>query len=331
MPRFSIVIPVVPDTRPAVLDSIARLAFPRDGYEVLIEAGDNPSRNRNRAIGRAAGGIFAFTDDDCIVTANWLAAAAVFFDAHPDYDAVGGPQLTPPGSGFAERVSGYALASPFGAYAAHARYAPRPANLQATESELSSANLFVTRAALERHGLFDARLWPNEETELLERMAQRGAKIAYHPAIAVYHRRRRTLWGFAAQCFGYGTGRARQTLITGRRLPAAGVLVPCGFLAYLAALPLVAPWCPAAWLPLIVYAAASLAAAAVIAHARRDVGALPALPAFFAAIHLAYALGFMTETARLRLLRRKLPAAEVAHGRAGHATSGAAAPERARP
>jgi GT2 family glycosyltransferase len=297
-PRFSVIVPVGPARSAPVLPSLERLEFPAAAYEVIVERGPSPSRNRNRGIAQASGEVLAFVDDDCVVEPDWLASAAAFFDAHPDHEVVGGPQLTPPSDGVLARASGHALASRFGAWRMSRRYRRGRLDLDATETVLTSANLFVRRSALARCGLFDPRLWPNEETELLHRIATTGGRLAYDPQVVVRHHRRRSLRELAGQCFRYGTGRARQAWLTGVR-PGIGVLVPLAFLGYVILLPFLLAAGAVAVAPLAAYAALVGAWSIGTAMRARDVVLLGALPPALLAIHLSYPAGYLAEWARL--------------------------------
>lgn len=295
MPRFSIIIPVAPHRDAFVLASLTAMQVPRDEFEVLIERGTNPSALRNCCIERARGEILAFTDDDCGVDAHWLECAASFLDEHPEIEAVGGPQLTPPQASRFERVSGFVLASRFGAYSMSRRYRPAARDLEASETSLSSANLFVRRRVFEKHGRFDPRLWPNEETELLARIGSRGCRLAYEPDLRVFHRRRSSLRDLARQCFGYGRGRARQNRITRKSWPGAAVLIPLAFLLYLTLLPILGFLHPLALAPALFYAACALTMALQIAWSMRDLRALTLAPCVLITVHLSYPLGFLRE------------------------------------
>jgi len=296
-PVVSVVIPVAPGRTPLVVGSLAELNADVVPHEVLVDHGGNASRNRNRGVGRSRGRILAFTDDDCVVERDWLANAARFLEAHPHFDAVGGPQLNLASEGPLGRATGYALASWFGTGRTRRRFrATRPC-LAATERDLTSANLFITRAAFDRWGPFDERLWPNEETALLRRIELGGGRIAYDPSIVVRHRRRGSLWQLARQCAGYGRGRARQSRIEKRRLTAREQVIPLSFLLYLAGLPLLLSWTPMALLPLAAYCACSVIASGATAVARRDAAAGLWLPAVYAVIHLAYPAGILYESA----------------------------------
>jgi hypothetical protein len=298
-----VVVPIAPGRRPLVLESIRRLVS--ESHEVLVDEGPNPSRNRNRSIRRARAGILGFTDDDCVVTPQWLTNAAAFFRAHPDYDVVGGPQLNLDEEGLLGRTIGHALGSRFGTYRTNGRFTRRRLRLDATQFDLTSANLFITRRAFEKWGPFDERLWPNEESRLLDVIERAGGRIAYDPSIVVRHKRRNSLWQFARQCFGYGSGRARQTRIESS-LPGVGQMVPVAFLVYLLMLPALSLSWPGALGPLALYSAISASVSAVAAFVQRDWRAAPVMPFVFLTIHIAYPAGFLVEAMRMTILGHDL-------------------------
>ena len=55
-PSVTFIIPVRPGIgRPRALDTIAKLDYPRELVEVVVVEGENPSKQRNRALARASG------------------------------------------------------------------------------------------------------------------------------------------------------------------------------------------------------------------------------------------------------------------------------------
>lgn len=306
--RVSIVVPVAPSRTARVRDSFAALNATVN-HEILLERGTNPSLARNRAIARARGAILAFTDDDCSVPPDWLDRALEIFDSHPGVDVVGGPQLTPRESGFFERMSGIALATRFGAGTMSRRYRREVRPREGGEWSLSSANLFIRRSALSGPEPFDPRLFPNEETQLLAHLAREGRRMLYDPDLVVYHQRRPTFAAFMRQCFGYGSGRARQDRIDRRNLPCGSVAVPLVFLAYLIALPALMQIHSLAYLPFALHFAGALWIAAPVAARERDPRAVVALPLILLGIHVAYPLGYAIERLRPQVSLRVARAA----------------------
>lgn len=308
-PQFAVIVPVAPERQAMVFDSLRTLGQSSPRAEVVVERGRNVSRNRNAAVGRSRAPILAFTDDDCAVESDWLLSAQRFFAEHPEFDAVGGPQLNLPGEGALGRAIGHALGSRFGTCRTRHRFKRGALRLTATQCDLTSANLFITRAAFDRWGPFDERLWPNEETALLQRIERDGGRIAYDPSIVVRHQRRDSFARLVRQCFGYGRGRARQWRIEGTQLPALEQLVPLAFLLYTATLPGALQLSVAAAAPFALYSAITLFMSAAAALRQRDARVGVLLPAVFAVLHLAYPAGILFELMRAPRLERPSGAA----------------------
>ena len=57
----------------------------------------------------------------------------------------------------------------------------------------------------------------------MDRIAAAGRFLIHDPALAVERSQRRTVRAFARQLYGYGRGRAEQTIISGRIKPVAFV------------------------------------------------------------------------------------------------------------
>lgn len=331
LPAVSIIVPIAPGARPLVFDSLRAHETRPVACEVLSQSGPNASRNRNQRVAVARAPLLAFTDDDCRVPPDWLARAERFFAAHPDYDALGGPQLDAGDEGAIGRASGHALASWFGSFRQCRRYKQGSPNLRATQADLTSANLFLTRRAFDTWGPFDERLWPNEETALLRRIELAGGKIAYDPELVVYHRRRASLRGLGRQCFGYGRGRARQSFLEGGLAaalrPSLSQALPCLFLFYLLLLPLLVFPSALALIPLAFYAFLATTSAVVALWRKQDLAAALLLPLVFPIIHLGYAAGLLWETVRIAC-GGPLPEATWFWSPAGAAGQGDAAIDR---
>lgn len=297
-PKFSIIIALAPDREIVVLESLEKMNFLKEAYEVIIETGGNPSINRNRGIEKAKGQILAFVDDDCIIERNWLKNAKEFLDSHKDVDIVGGPQLTPVSDKTFARLSGYVFSSSFGAYKMSSRYRCGRINLHADEWNLTSANFFVKKNLFGKISSFDIRLFPNEETEFLHRAKDAGYRIAYCPDIVVYHKRRDNFSAFLKQILGYGKGRARQDMIT-HSLPKLWVVISSFFIIYLFLLPFIFLLTPFFILPFLIYWGISIAAAGYISVRNKDVLVMVSYPILCFLNHCAYPLGYVYERIRI--------------------------------
>lgn len=292
--KFSVVIPVKPHQGEVpVLESLKKMDYPQERYEVIIEEGPNPSLNRNRGIKKAKGEILAFVDDDCFVDTHWLKNAERFIEEHK-VDALGGPQLTPPTDNLLSKASGHVLSSFFGSYKMSKRYKRGEEDLNADELSLTSANLFVKREVFSEIAPFNSQLYPNEETELISRMRENHYKITYSPEVVVYHKRRPTFSAFFKQCMGYGAGRGRQNIIKGKHLRIF-ILIPIGFLLYLISLPFLANINPLSLSLLAIYGILNSSFSTLISIRNRDLRLLPLLSLLFFIVHLAYPLGIVKE------------------------------------
>jgi glycosyltransferase involved in cell wall biosynthesis len=117
LPFFSIIIPTRdrPSQLAACLESLTKLDYPRDRFEVIVvddgshasveqvtagfrdrlkltslaQPPAGPAAARNTGAARARGQFLAFTDDDCAPAADWLQKLAARFSATPDH-LVGG-------------------------------------------------------------------------------------------------------------------------------------------------------------------------------------------------------------------------------------------------
>lgn len=251
MPTFSFIIPVKPGGFVAALDPIRHIASPPDQFEVLIAEGSSPSRQRNAAVNEALGDIIYFLDDDSIVPADCLSICShVMTD--PTVAVAGGPSMTPPTDSLLQQLFGAALSSLLGAGAVRNRYRVSGATRMTTDRELILCNMAIRRSVFLQSGGFDERLYPNEENELLDRIASKGHILMHVPDMAVQRSQRRTLRLFVRQMYSYGRGRAQQTLIAG-----PGTIIgfaPLLFLIYLCLLPLL-PFNRLTMAPLICYLA----------------------------------------------------------------------------
>lgn len=243
----------------------------------------NPAMRRNRGADFAAGRLLAFIDDDARAARDWLSRAAFRAGDSPIF---GGPDLLPPGSGYAERVSDLLLATPRigSAIAAHER-APRGGPVR-SPSDLALCNLFVERELFDRLGGFDESLgYIGEDTDFLRRAIERGVAPVLDPRLVVFHRRRPFPGPFLAQRWRYRvktgrllvekpSGQPRKTVMA---FLAGGVAVGLGALLF--GRKFVAPAAAA-------YAAATWAMSSPIW--RRDRALFPIVPAAFFLHHANY-------------------------------------------
>jgi glycosyltransferase involved in cell wall biosynthesis len=286
--RFSIIIPVKPEGYVKALERLRRVAYPCDRVEVLVAEGRNPSRQRNQAAAAASGDILYFLDDDSLVSPGFLERAAAHYD-DPRVAVTGGPSLTPESDTVLQHAFGMVFVSRFGGGGVRNRYRWYGGVRTTGEHELILCNLSFRRNIFEEYGGFDERLYPNEENELMDRIAAAGRFLIHDPALAVERSQRRTVKAFARQLYGYGRGRAEQTIISGRVKLVA--FVPPLFILYLAALPLCGD--SRFWAPLALYALLAVIFAVREGIRKRMFRAALLVPPLFFLFHCAFGVGMI--------------------------------------
>jgi glycosyltransferase involved in cell wall biosynthesis len=183
-----------------LLDGLAHQTYPRNRFEIIVAldgsvASDavrsrleslhvivvplreraGPGAARNRAAALATGEFLAFTEDDVVPAADWLARAAARLDAEPSLDVLEGHTIKP---------------------------SQRSAEIPANDLPLYlPTNLFIRRALFEQVGgyseaFYDARrgLYFREDSDLGFTLEAAGARIAREPAVLVKHPVEHTRW-----------------------------------------------------------------------------------------------------------------------------------------
>jgi GT2 family glycosyltransferase len=147
----------------------------------------------NTGITAARGAVIALTDDDVSPAPDWIATAAEVLDCW-GADGAGGrilPQWeAPPPDWLLESQ----LLRDYLALMEH----DKPAMVRGSGDrypQVWGANMVFRRAALQALGGFDTRLGPvgsrryvEEDSDIVRRMLQSGRRIAYDPALTVFHR-----------------------------------------------------------------------------------------------------------------------------------------------
>ena len=161
------------ETREVVL-SWSRRRGPRLRY-LANESRHGPATARNRGWRAAHGDIIAFTDDDCIPAADWLAVASIPFD-DPAVDGISGRIIVPVPS-------------------VPTDYEQTVAGLE--HGPFATANCLYRRRVLSVVGGFDERFtvaW-REDTDLEFALRAQGYRLVRQPAAIVVHPVRPARWG----------------------------------------------------------------------------------------------------------------------------------------
>jgi GT2 family glycosyltransferase len=162
------------------------------------------SAGRNLGASHAQGDLLAFTDDDCVPAADWLAELVAALTRHAADGATGA-------------VLPLADDRP-GLVAVSSRTDPERRLFDSagrvTPWEVGTGgNLLLTRMLFDRVGGFDLQFGPGaryraaEDVDLLDRVLRAGGKIAYEPAAVVFHEMKTPGERLARRYpYGYGLG-----------------------------------------------------------------------------------------------------------------------------
>ena len=297
-PTFSIILPRrEEDSAEQAIQAILRSDYPPECLEIIETIGHHPSTQRNRAAAAAGGEVLYFLDNDSIVSPTLFRRVARHYaDDNPrGAIAIGGPNVTPAADSAFQQLVGHALSSPFAHANMAARYLPIGGVREAGEQELILCNLSIRRDVFLKEDGFNEQLYPNEENEFITRLRRKGYRFLYDPAAVVSRSRRTNMTAFLRQMFGYGRGRARQTVVEGGSLHSLLFFLPSALLLYLLAAPVLIPrlgW--SGWFPGIVYGIG--AAASAFFHCgwrQRQWKFVLLLPLCYLLMHVSYGLGLL--------------------------------------
>lgn len=293
LPKISVNIPLVRGGDASiVLESLHKVHYPRELLEVIIVEGNHIAKQRNAALRCSTGDIIYLLDDDAIVAPDAMKFIAKAF-MNRKVAAVGGPSVTPhTGGNYINQLIGMALETYFGAMRMRFRYSKQKRSQEGSEYNLIGANLALRKAAVLAVGGFDEAVIPNEETELLRRLREKGYQLRYIDKLFIYRYQRSSLIQLARQFYHYGRGRMKQIRKASSYTDLV-FLLPIGFLLYLFFLPLSSHWL--FFLPLSLYGMIGMltAAKAALRYGRADL--IATLTLIFPIIHLSYAFGLVWE------------------------------------
>jgi len=284
--KISLVIPAKQGAKLSVLDNINQSDF-----EVIVETGNNTSRNRNNGIKKAKTELVAFTNAHTVLKPDWLTQVEKFFKKHPEIDIVGGPQLNYSKEKFFARTSGYALSSLFGACIMSKRYSQGKLTLNADETIVTSANLICKKEVFKKVK-FDENIYPGEDPKFISDAKSAGFKIAYTPEIVVYNLRRNSFSELFKQIFNYGRVRPKKESIF-ETIKRPYFLGPTLFLVYLLILPTLSIISRYFLAPGLIYLILNLVFSIYESTRNKEFKSAFVLPFIFLTIHLSYGLGFL--------------------------------------
>lgn len=206
------------------IESLLRLDYPQDSYEIIIVDGmstdktrelvqkypvrlilnekKNVAAARNLGVDNSRGDFVAFTDGDCKADPMWLKTLVnEMINAPEDVACVGGPNLifdTDPVFG---RVVGHAQETFLGSGgSAQSKNSTKKYYV----SSLPNCNAMYKKNTIKEAGYFDERFVVGQDGDLNYRINKKGYKFLYIPEAKVLHHRRGTLKSFSVRMFKYG-------------------------------------------------------------------------------------------------------------------------------
>ncbi len=244
-PFVSIIIPVKNEAGllKTCLESISNLDYPKENIEVIVADGmskDNSveiakhygakvvlnkkqtvSPGRNIAFEHASGEIIAFTDADCIVDKNWIRNSLKYFK-NDKVACVGGPNLTPSDEKDFGKAVGFIFNQKiFLAGSTHARELKEITEVKS----IPGCNAIYPKNALDKVMPLDESLLTCDDTELNQRLIDKGYKLLYTPDVFVWHYRRPTPKRLFKQMYRYAVGRLQVGKMDKRMINFIHVLV----------------------------------------------------------------------------------------------------------
>lgn len=222
---FSIIIPTYnrPKQIASCLESLTRLEYPRDRFEVIVvddgskttlesvaapfynqinvkllrQRNSGPATARNTGAKQAQGQFLAFTDDDCMPSPNWLEKLEARFAQTP-HCLIGGRTIN------ALPHNCYSTASQELIDYVYKYYNAKPPGA----CFFASNNIALPTELFLNVGGFDTAfpLAAAEDREFCDRWLQHGYQMLYAPEVQIAHAHHLTLRSFWRQHFFYGRG-----------------------------------------------------------------------------------------------------------------------------
>ncbi len=148
-----------------------------------------PAAARNYAALKAKGNYLFFLDDDCYLPPDYFS----HINFNGNWDALGGPDKTPPDANEFQKALGLALSSPLCMGKTYKRHTSLAYStpIASDESHLILCNLWLKRSLFSTENYqFPTDLFRNEENYLLKELRSSAKSIFYNSEMYVYHTRK---------------------------------------------------------------------------------------------------------------------------------------------
>jgi len=171
-------------------------------FKFIKEKRKGISHAKNVAIKNSSGEIIVSTDDDCMFEKNWLKKLVEPFK-EGGVGSTGGPDRPYKKAKLFSVCANYAFTCFVGSGGVHGR----PVPIKLGRFCPMGCNMAMRRKVLKKIGLFNEKIAPGEETDLVYRMEKAGYKIVSVPKAFVWHRAIDNIKGFIRMIFRRGKAR----------------------------------------------------------------------------------------------------------------------------
>lgn len=229
LPLFSIIIPVKNEAviLDRSLESLSRLDYPRERFEIIVCDGlstDNTREvasrfgakivtnekqivvsGRNRGFEKALGDIIVFTDADCVFDSKWLKHSIKYFNDET-VGGVGGLSLAPEdGSAFEKAINFIFYLADMLKTTAHKQ---EKSLLKTSEvRDIPGCNAFYRKEALAKIMPVDEGLLTAEDVWMNYCIRKSGYRLIFASDAILWHHRRSSVLRFFRQIYRFAIGR----------------------------------------------------------------------------------------------------------------------------
>ena len=191
-----VVVDNTPGGSPETLALLERIGLEKPDLRYLRQPKKGPAAARNMGLDSAKGRIIAFTDDDCIVSRDWVRGMVEAHRRHEGAAAVGGFTEVDP-------ENPWALVSQF--------LSNNVITFEIDDQEevifFPTCNVSLKKELLDGESFDETFPFPaGEDLEFFWRLYRQGRRFVFDPKIRIFHNCNPTVRSFLRQAYLYGRG-----------------------------------------------------------------------------------------------------------------------------